>query len=257
MWQIHITKHLICLFSTIWSLLPVSRLLNWRFQSRVILSSLTQQAIQVLASVLLDFGIAQQPNGWWDCVTNTWTQWVVLQTRLGSSRAPLHQTHPAGQTARCTWRLLERRRQRLRWRTGLSPRCGTHQTRYIHPALGNNIISCESKHYCSYEIIQCRLMKFLIGSRIKKSAGLASLSAHAVSRLFRSPATGWGRGTAEFLHGGNERHTAGAKPTYEQVSILEPKEKWEWDPECFIAHKVFQKQVWILSKWCKYGVNIV
>ena len=190
MWQIYIAKHLIC--STIWSLLPVSRLLNWRFQSRVILSSLTQQAIQVLASVLLDFGIAQQPNGWWDCVTNTWTQWVVLQTRLGSSsRAPLHQTHPAaGQTARCTWRLLERRRQRLRWRTGLSPRCGTHQTRYIHPALGNNIISCESKHYCSYEIIPCRHMKFLVGSRIKKSAGLASLSAHAVSRLFRSPATG-------------------------------------------------------------------
>ena len=205
----------------------------------MILSSLTQQAIQVLASVLLDFGIAQQPNGWWDCVTNTWTQWVVLQTRLGSSRAPLHQTHPASQTARCTWRLLERRRQRLRWRTGLSPRCGTHQTRYIHPALGNDIISCESKHYCSYEIIPCRHMKFLIGSRIKKSAGLASLSAHAVSRLFRSPATGLGRGTAEFLHGGNERHTAGAKPTYEQVSILEPKEKWE----CFIAHKVFQKQV--------------
>ena len=149
MWRIYIAKHLICSFSTIRSLLPVSRLLNWRFQSRVILSSLTQQAIQVLASVLLDFGIAQA-NGWWDCVTNTWTQWVVLQTRLRSSRAPLHQTHPAGQTARCTWRLLERRRQRLRWRTGLSPRCGTDQTRYIHNALGNNIISCESKQYCSY-----------------------------------------------------------------------------------------------------------
>ena len=70
-------------------------------------------------------------------------------------------------------------------------------------------------------------MNFLIGSRRKKSAGLASLGAHAVSQLFRSPATGWARGTAEFLHGGNERHTAGAKPTYEQVSILEPKEKLE------------------------------
>ena len=69
--------------------------------------------------------------------------------------------------------------------------------------------------------------KFPIGSKIKKSAGLASFSAHAVSRLFRSPATGSGRGTAEFLHGGNERHIAGAKPTYEQVSILEPKEIWE------------------------------